>query len=377
MAKASMLTKRDKLRNTDVAVLEGLALYGVRNKSKLAAQLKISPRVLNRRIKHLRSHFSLYTLGNLYHTNIGLRKVFVVAEAQPGYEGFLYECIKANPYWLYVNQCIGTPKCLAIYGIPTGKEQEFAEFVQKLGEVEQTRNIDFTWSTCIETINATSTWFDRTTEEWIFPWDSWLKEIESSPLDLPYTLKEPEAYIQKADWIDIMILKELEKNSGVKLKEIAKTLNLSLQVVKYHYEKHVIKEQMFDCPQILANHYRDLSPDTYYFRFFFENPDNLARFANSLNNKPFATAAAKAYNQNQLFVQIYLPRQQLRNFIESLSKLVKAGFLVSYEYLIMDSLRREKQTISYEYFKENRWEYDHEKYLENLQATLKKFVAPT
>jgi DNA-binding Lrp family transcriptional regulator len=362
-----MLTKRDKLRNSDIAVLEGLALYGVRNKSKLAAQLKISPGTLSRRIKYLRSHFSLYTLGNLYQTNIGLRKVFVIAEAQPGYEEFLYECLKTNPYWLYVSQCIGAPKCLTIYGIPAGKENAFAEFMHKLEDLEQVRNVDFLWSTCIQTINVTSSWFDRTTEEWIFPWDSWVKEIESSPLDLPYTLKEPEAYIQKADWIDVMILKELEKNSGVKLKEIAKMLNLSLQVIKYHYEKHVIKEQMFDCPQILANHYRDLSPDTYYFRFFFENPHNVARFANSLNNKPFARAAGKMFNQNQLFVQIYLPRQQLRNFIESLSKLVKAKFLVSYEYLIMDSQKREKQTISYEYFKEDNWEYDQKKYLENLR----------
>jgi len=372
VTKTSILAKRDKLQNSDVTVLEGLALYGVRNKSKLAAQLKISPGTLNRRIKYLRSHFSLYTLGNLYHTNIGLRKVFAIAEAQPGYEEFLYGCLKANPYWLYVSQCVGAPKCLTIYGIPAGKENEFTEFMQRLGKIKQVRNVDFLWSTCIQTINVTSSWFDRKIEEWIFPWDSWLKEIESSPLSLPYTLKEPEAYLQKADWTDIMILKELEKNSGVKLKQIAKMLNLSLQVIKYHYEKHVIKEQMFDCPQILANHYRDLSPDTYYFRFFFENSDNLARFANSLNDKPFVRAEGKVYDENQLFVQIYLPRQQLRNFIETLSKLVKARFLVSYEYLIMDSQKREKQTISYEYFKEDNWEYDHKKYLENLRRVTQK-----
>jgi hypothetical protein len=256
---------------------------------------------------------------------------------------------------------------LTIYGIPAGKENEFAEFMHRLGKIKRVCNVDFIWSTCIRTINVTRLWFDRTTEQWIFPWDSWLKEMESSPLNLPYTLKEPEAYLQKADWTDIMILKELEKNSGVKLKKIGKMLNLSLQVIKYHYEKHVIKEQMFDCPQILANHYRDLSPDTYYFRFFFGNSHNLARFANSLNNKPFARAVGKAYNRNQLFVQIYLPKQQLRNFIETLSKLVKTGFLVSYEYLIMDSQKREKQTISYEYFKGDNWEYDHKKYLENLR----------
>jgi DNA-binding Lrp family transcriptional regulator len=375
LSKARKSPEQPKLRNIDIAILEGLALYGVRNMTKLSAKLNISPGILRRRIKYLRSHFSLYLLGNPYHTNIGLRKVFVFAESKPGYENLLYECLKSNDYWLWVEQCIGIPKCLAIYGIPAGKEPEFEEFVRKLREIEQVRNLNFVWSTCIQSVNATSTWFDKSSEEWIFPWDSWLKEVQSNHEELPNTLREPDGYVQKADWIDIMILKELEKNSAIKLKEIAKKLNLSLQALKYHFENHVIREQMFEGPQIIANHYKELSPDMYYFRFVFQNYENLSKFANSLMNKPFVRAIGKTYRENQLLVQIYLPRQQLRNFIEALSKLIKTMFLNTYEYMIMDPTKKERQTISYEYFKDNNWEYDHKKYLENMQATLKKCAA--
>jgi hypothetical protein len=87
-------------------------------------------------------------------------------------------------------------------------------------------------------------------------------------------------------------------------------------------------------------------------------------------NKPFVRALGKVYNKNQLFARIYLPRQELGNFIGALSKLVRMGFLETYEYLIEDSTRIRRQTISYEFFRGNIWEYNHQKHLENLLSTV-------
>jgi DNA-binding Lrp family transcriptional regulator len=367
-------SKQDKLYAIDVKILEGLALHGPRNISKLAAELDMPHTTLRRRINHLRSHFSLFLQGNIYHTRIGLRKVVVFVESKPGYEGLLFQCMKSNDYWLYVSQCVGAPKCLAMYGIPAGKEREFEEFLSKLEELDLICNARFFWSTCFQNINVTSAWFDEVSEEWVFPWVSWLEEVLTKKGKLPCTLKETDDYSQKADWIDIMILKELEKNCAIKLTDIAKMLGMSLQRVKYHFESHVVKEKMFEGPQILAEHYKGLSPGTYWFRFVFNNCENLTGFACSLMNKPFARAMGKAQGRNQLFVQVYLPRQELRSFIETLSKLVKTGFLDTYEYVVQDLAEAERQTISYEFFKDNGWLYDHEKCLKKLHSTVKQFL---
>jgi len=367
-------SNEDKLHSRDVKILEGLALYDPRNISKLATKLNMPNASLRRRINYLRSHFSLLLLGSIYHTHIGLRKVVVFAESKPGYEEILYECLKANDYWLYVSQCIGVPKCLAIYGIPRGKEKKFKEFLSRFEELNLACNVKSFWSTCFQNINVTSIWFDNSSEEWIFPWDSWLKEALTNEGKLPYTLIDPDDYPQKADWIDIMILKELEKDCTIKFKEIAKMLGISLQRVKYHFENHVIKEKMFEGPQIIAEHYKALSPDTYYFRFVFKNYKNLAKFACSLTDKPFARAMGKVYGDNQLFVQVYLPRQQLRNFTETLSKLIRTGFLDTYEYVILDVTKTKRETIPYQFFKDNHWLYDHEIFLTKLQSTVKHFL---
>jgi DNA-binding Lrp family transcriptional regulator len=374
LTKRTKPDEQGKLQSIDVEILEGLALYGPRNKSKLAVQLGMPLGTLRHRINYLRSHFSMRLLGSIYHTNIGLRKVVTFAEAKPGYEDLLYQCLKANDYWLYLSQCVGTPKCLAIFGIPAGKEKEFEEFISKIQQLETVDNVKFTWSTCFQNVNPTSVWFDKTSEEWVFPWESWLQEIQTKRRELPYTLKDPDKYAQTADWIDIVILKELEKNSAVKLKDIARKLGTSLQRVKYHFENHVIRGKMFEGHQIIAEHYKALSAETYYFRFDFGDYGSFAGFANSLLNKPFARAMGKAYQKNQLFAQIYLPRQQLRGFIEALSKLVRSGFMKTYEYVIQDLTQTERQTISYEYFKDDNWTYDHKKYLERLQVTTEQLV---
>jgi DNA-binding Lrp family transcriptional regulator len=366
--------KETNLKSVDVKVLEGLGLYDPRNKTKLAAQLNMSRETLSYRIKCLRSHFSLYLQANLYHTNIGLRKAMAFAESKPGYEELLVQCLKSNDYWLYVSQCIGASKCLATYGIPAGKEPEFEGFLAKLGESEQVSDVSFFWSTCIHNVNATTTWFDKTSEKWMFPWDSWLKEISTSNRELPYTLKEPEGYFQKADWVDIMILKELEKNYAITFEAIAKQLNTSKQRIKYHFKNHIVKKRMLEGPQILAAHYSGLSPETCFFIFTFKSFKDFSRFATSLLNKPFVRAMGKVYHKDQLFARLYLPRQELRNFIEALSKLVRTRFIETYQYVIEDPAKVERQTISYEFFKDGNWRYDHQKHLEKLQSAIEESV---
>jgi DNA-binding Lrp family transcriptional regulator len=370
MSKQKKPRKEKKLRNLDVKILQGLADHNPRNRSETAIKLRMPRETLRYRINYLKSHFSLNLLGNVYHTSIGLRKVVVRSQSKPGYEDVLYDILKSNDYWLYVSQCIGGPNCLAIYAVPAEREKEFEDFAEHVRSSGIVTDVSYTWSTCMHTVNATSTWFDSRKEEWVFPWDSWLAEIPTAKGELPYTLKESGGYPQQADRIDIIILKELEKNCAIKMIDIADMLNMSLQRVRYHFVTHIAEKRMFEGPQILAEHYRGLDPDTYFFVFSFNDYGNFEKFALSLLDKPFVRSMGKIYQKNDLYVQIYLPRKQLRNFTDALARLVRNGFLGTYEYLIQDLTRTERQTIPYEFFKKNSWEYDQQKYLNRLEKAV-------
>jgi DNA-binding Lrp family transcriptional regulator len=318
------------------------------------------------------SLFSVFTRANTYHTFIGLKKAFVFARATPGCERLLWELFKANGYWLYLIARYDRPESLyAIYGIPIDHTEEFEAFIKEIEELKIARNIQLFWSTCIQTVNLTDDWYNYESEKWVFKWDKWTKNIESQGTSLPYTLVEPKDYPQKADMIDIIILKELEKNADCKLSDIAKLLDVSPKTVSYHYRNHVTAKSLIEGYAVLFPYFEEAS-DLYCFRFDFPNYENMAKFALSLMNKPFVLNIGKIFGKNALFVQIYLPRKEFRGFTDSLSKLIRDGLMKSYDYAIGDRSREAAQTISYEFFKDKSWIYSHKEHMEKLHKLVAK-----
>jgi len=47
--------------------------------------------------------------------------------------------------------------------------------------------------------------------------------------------------------------------------------------------------------------------------------------------------------------------------------LVREGLLLSYNYVILDLRNVKRQTISYEYFKDRTWIYEHDRHIQNLK----------
>lgn len=352
----------------DTKILEQLDRYGPRNISYIARKLGVPIETARKRVKRLISHFSLAFYANVYHTNIGLKKAFVFADAVPGFEEVLFKCFKANDFWLYVGRYFGNCEgCYGIYGIPKEHTQEFEEFIHGLEEVEVARNLQLFWSTCLHTVNLRDDWYDPKSKTWIFQWDKWMEEIPTKGTDLPYTLIEPEDFPIKADYIDILILTELEVNLATSFRDIAKTINVSPETVSYHYKNHILKRGLLEKSQVFFLRFDKAISDFFVFVFRFDEEDEMARFASSLLGKPFVYTLGKVIGENALITHIYLPRKEFRKFVQSLSELVKRGLLKTYEYVIEDFDVRASQTISYEYFKDGVWIYNHKKHLKNLQ----------
>jgi DNA-binding Lrp family transcriptional regulator len=361
---------RDKLDLLDVKIIEGLAKYGPRNVTEIARKLNVSRGTILSRIKRMSSLFYLRPLTNVYHTNIGLKKAVVFAKATPGYEELLFDCLKVNKFHIYLTRCYGAFEgYIGIYVIPKNSTTKFVQFIEEIKKLGVADHIRVFWSTCFHTVNRTSNWFDCPSETWIFPWDKWIKEIPAEETKLPYTLVDPKDFPLRADQIDLFIVKELEKDATINLTVIAKKLGTTLQNVHYHYKRHVIKHGLIEDFQIGILPFDRTISDMFSFAFKFDSWEKMAKFARSLLDKPFAFSVGKVLGENAIVVQLYLPRQEFRNFIEHLSKLIRAGFLQTYEYVIQDLSpgKWSRETIPYEFFKHGSWEYNHDRYMQELQ----------
>jgi len=366
---------RNKLDLTDVEILEGLAKYGPRNLAKVAKKLGIPRGTMLSRIKRMSSSFYLRLLTTVYHANLGMKRAVVFAEAAPGRENLLFNCMKLNPFCIYISRCYGMFEgCIAIYVVPKKQTKKFEDFLLEVRELGVAKDVKTLWSTCLSTVNLTKTWFDRLSETWIFPWDKWLEEIYSNESELPRRLKDSERFILKVDETDLFILKELEKNATISLTAIAKKLGTTLQNVRYHYENHVVKHELIEAFQIAILPFKTPISDLVFFVFRFDSEEKVGKFARSLLDKPFVNMVGKVLGKNALVTQIYLPRVEFRNFVDALSKLVRDEFLQSYEYVLQD-LRPgnwSRTTIPYESFKYGLWMYNHRTHIKDLHDLFNK-----
>jgi len=359
----------EQLDNLDVRILEGLAEYGPRNITKVARGLNVPRGTIISRIERMSSSFYLRLLTTVYHTNLGMKKAVVFAKAIPGQEDTLFDCLKINKFYIYLSRCFGMFEgCVGIYVIPVEHTAEFEDFLMEVDRLGMTRDIELFWSTCFHTVNLTRNWFDDEKETWVFPWGEWLHNVSSSESELPYTLKDPKSFPLKADETDLFIIKELEKNATVSLACIARKFGTTLQNIRYHYERHVVKHGLIETFQMAILPFNRATSDMLFFIFRFSDSKKMGKFARSLLDKPFVFILGKILNENSLVSQIYLPRHEFRNFIDALSKLARTKFLENYEYVLQDlrSGKWSRETIPYELFKNGSWTYDHSQYIKAL-----------
>jgi DNA-binding Lrp family transcriptional regulator len=357
------------LDNHDIAVLEGLSEHGPRNISKVARELNMPRGTVISRMEHMSSLFFLHLGTTVYHTNLGLKKAVVFAKATPGQEDLLFNCLKVNKFYIYLTRCFGQFEgCVGIYIIPVEHTAEFKNFIEELERTGVTQNIDLFWSTCFHTVNLTKNWFDDEGETWVFPWKEWLEEVSSADDELPYTLKDPKDFPLRADETDLFIIKELEQDATVSFASIATKLGTSLQNVRYHYKTHVVKHGLIETFQMAILPFDRATSDMLFFIIKFSDKEKMSKFARSLLNKPFVFILGKILNENSLVSQIYLPRQEFRNFVDALSNLARAHLLESYDYVLQD-LRAGKwsrETIPYQLFKNKAWIYNHPQHVQAL-----------
>jgi DNA-binding Lrp family transcriptional regulator len=309
----------------------------------------------------------------VYHTKIGLKKAFVIAKAQPGNEQLLFDCMKANDFWLYVCRSYGMGEgCTAIYALPVEHIQEFEEFAHELKRLGVARSVQIYWSTCFQGGRITPDWFDAQSEEWTFHWNDWIKEVQVQTTDLPYTLVEPESYAVCADNIDIQTLMWLESDGTTTINDVAQNIGISRQLAQFHFQRHLLDRNLIEGYDIFAMRYGDSPFVMAYFTVSFHDYDTYAKFARSLLDKFFVLTMGKIIGHNGLLFEVFLPTDEFRKFVDTLSKMAQMKLLRAYKYVIQDLRMRSRQTFSGEFFKNGSWTYDHKRHMDTLQQKVKQ-----
>jgi DNA-binding Lrp family transcriptional regulator len=207
--------------------------------------------------------------------------------------------------------------------------------------------------------------YDPSAKSWNFEWRQWLSALRRHPISR--TIEDPRDYRTTADRRDLLIVRELQRNARATFAEMAPVLGISLQGVKYHFDKKlvpsgIVKYFGFD----ITPYPHDLSA-AHQILLNFTNKPSLNRFFSSMNEMFFIQDVAKVLKSNSLLIRTYVPQNQVPSMFSLFSELAKQRVLQTYSAVRLSSPEEENQTVQPALFVDQKgWMFDARKYNSEL-----------
>jgi len=350
-------------------IVEGLGRHGPKNISSLAKSIGLPSTTVAFRIKKLMDEGYLKVMAKLDSPKLGLMKAVLFADTKHGFEDKLWKAIENVGYWTYIAPCYGKFNGFyAVFSFPALLKEKLENYLENAKQTGIISNYLFHWTTNIFEVAPNFDWFDFQKRAWTFPWKKWIEEIMKVSGNLPQRLRDPKIYAVMVDKIDLLMLKEMEKNGTIGFTQLADVVRITPQGVRHRYHHHVVERGLIAQYDVAIFPYPLQSSDLCGIFLDFEDEKFLAKFVNTLHNKPFIINYAKVLNLNSLVVHSYTPKVEFSNFMATLNHLIERRVLSDFSYVTLDITSFRRQTVSYEYFKDGKWTYDHEEKLKKLTA---------
>jgi len=356
------------LDETNAKIIEGLGKYGPRNTVSLAKSIGLPRSTVAFRIKKLKKNVDLEVNARVDFTKLGLKRAIVIAETLPGKWNKLWEVFENLRYLTYLTKCHGRfYGCYAIFAFPVEYKAKLKEYFEEAKRLKALSRYLLFWITNLCEVYPNFDWFNFKEKKWAFEWSKWVEEISKASERLPECLIDPKEYPIMADGKDLLILRELEKNGMIEFNELAKIISITPQSAAHRYYKHILKRNLVIDYDVKYFPYSYQISDTCIFFIGFKDEKALAKFGNTLDDKPFVLSYGKVLGENTLIANTYTPKAEFRNLIESLERLAEMNFVKNFFHVMLTLLPHKRGGVPYEFFKNGAWQYNRKENLERLR----------
>jgi len=362
-----MLNYMRMLDPVNAKIIEALGKHNPRNMFSLAKEIGLPPTTVAFRVKKLMKKGFLTVRAKLQSEKLGLKKAILIADANHALADTLPKAIENVGYWTYIARCYGKFNGFyAVFSFPSEYTAFLEEYFKKAQELGAITDYVLLWTTNIFEVGPNFNWFDFKRKAWNFHWKKWVSEVSTSSDQLPKQFEDPDSYEVEADFTDLLILKELEKNGLEDFTKLAKVPKITPQAVRHRFHQHILKRKLIAEYEVSIFPYPLQTSDLCTFIFDFANKAKMAKFANSLAKKPFVLNFGKVIGKNSLIVHFYVSKTEFSSFIGSLNQLAAEDIVLDFSYVSLDVPSYKRQTLSYEYFIDGKWTYNQAERIEKL-----------
>ncbi len=365
MSKATKL-----LDHVNIKILSAMGSLGPRNLLEVSRVTKLPASTVYSRVSRLTRITDKWLVQGIpAHSKLGLQRLTVLVQSAPGMESIVEEAVRLPNYWGSLFPSEGFYNNLSIHAIPIDALRNFSKYLDLLKSVGIARRYQLLRSTNYQPIFPSFEDYDPKTRSWAFRWKTWLRMLTTG--EPKSVISDPERFENLADKSDILILKELEKNGMRRYSQLAKMLGVTLQAVKYRFDKRIYPRGLIEGFAFRILPYPSGISDLREIRIDFKSHKAMNRFYAKANRCFIIRGLSKIIGQDSLLVRTFTPRFEERNLFALLSELVRVGAATDYSVVRLDFENQKWQTLSYELFDDaTGWQFD----LDKMASSVRRLV---
>jgi DNA-binding Lrp family transcriptional regulator len=360
------------LDETNVKILTAMWKFGPRNLLEVSRRTRIPFTSVYHRVAKLERKANRVATLSPQVAQLGMMRIVVLATACPGAEDKVTRALKLPNLWRSIDRCEGNYTHLSVHYVPVKFTSEFKRYLRRLSELKLVTQCKTILTGEYIPNFPDFDYYNPATNQWSFSWNKWLGALKRKPSK---TIEDPTSYDVRVDKKDLLIVKELQKNARRSFSDLAPILGISLQGVKYHFDKKLI-------PSGIVKYYAfDIWPYpeevSAYHEILLEFPNKHAmnQFFSLIGDLFFVQGVSKVLHQDTLVVRTNTMQMQVPNLFAFLSQMARQGSLETYSSVRQSFISREAQTIPYELFEEGTgWTFDLRKHLSELSKLAKMKV---
>jgi len=313
------------------------------------------------------------------HERLGLKRVIGVVEFSPEFNTYAPTILTAMSDLCYVTSFAKTlpgSRFVVEASVPYEHIKTFVDFMGLMKEKGLFTFVDVMPYDWMRWSPMKADYYDFDSGQWDFDWTN------SSPGNYQAALYAYSPSMKtKFDYVDLMIIKELQKDANISLKEISDKLSINYKKLAWHYGTHVLANRMIDSYRInwMGTAYNFESEKAMHrkhryvsINLFVKNVTNVERLTlmQNVNQLPFVWAEASGTNY---FADLSFPVENVTEALEYIEKII-APVRDRAEFFIMDVTNSLSFVIGYKLFNQEskQWTFNMNELTERFENLIAK-----
>ncbi|NHV06559.1 MAG: hypothetical protein HA495_04390 [Thaumarchaeota archaeon] len=243
-----------------IAIIEAIKTVGPRNCSLISRMTGIPVETVRYKITKQLIRKGIAFRPIVDFELMGLRRAFVRMNFNKEVQNRATEILdNLHPFGLtYYARTLPNGAYETMFAMPYYQTRLYEVFFERLVEEKILNSFEISPLDYVQSVSLRPEYYDFKKGEWKIDWDNLV------PMGIRLSNEEafaPSRDLVKVDFIDLLIVHEMQRNAFFKINQLQKSLNINSKTLRYHFVSHLVKNRVIAGYAIywrgLSNMYND------------------------------------------------------------------------------------------------------------------------